>query len=248
MNPENVPPQKTEARPSFVRRHRRKLAALCFWLSLLGGYQLYAWRAGLTPLETARRLVDFMANSAVGELGFVALYTACPLVLFPVGPLAVVAGFVFGPVKGIVLTLLGTTISASFAYLVGRCFGKGLFSSGESTRIAGRYADRMRANGFESVLITRFTFLPFDLINYLAGFLRIGWKPFILASTLGSLPGTVSFVLFGASIEMLGDTPKLDPWTLLAAVVILVGSLSLSRYLKRRERGNASPAEPRNQS
>lgn len=102
------------------------------------------------------------------------------------------------------------------------------------------YADRMRANGFEAVLMTRFFFLPFDLVNYLAGFLRIGWKPFTLASMLGSLPGTVSFVLLGSSIGMnfAEGTPKLDARMLVASVLILAVSLSLSQYLKRRNRGD----------
>ena len=43
----------------------------------------------------------------------------------------------------------------------------------------------------------RLVYVPYDLVNYLAGFLRIGWMPFILATALGSLPDTLSFVLFG---------------------------------------------------
>ncbi len=173
------------------------------------------------------------------------VYTACPLVLFPVGLLAAAGGFVFGPVKGIVLTLLGIIVSSSFAYVVGRYFGKGLPGSEKATGMAERYADKMRANGFEVVLIARLTFLPFDLVNYLAGFLRVGWRPFILASTLGSLPGTLSFVLLGASVgvDFSGGNPALDPWVLSVSGILLVGSLVLSRYLKRRGRKDVRGAE-----
>ena len=95
----------------------------------------------------------------------------------------------------------------------------------------------MRANGFEAVLAARLTFLPFNLVSYLAGFLRDGWKPFILASVLGSLPGALSFVLLGASVGMdfAEDIPALDPCVLTASVILLVGSLVLSGYLKGRE-------------
>lgn len=235
---------ETAGHPSFVRRHARKLSVLCFWLFLLGGYQLYAWRTGLTSLEVVHHLVDFMATSMAGWLVYVSLYAVCPLVLFPVGLLTVAAGFVFGPVEGIILTMLASNASASIAYLVGHYFGKGLLNSGKVTGVVERCAERMRANGFESVLITRFTFLPFDLVNYLADFLRIGWKPFILASMLGSLPGTVSLVLFGASFDtdFTVGAPELDSRMLLASVVILAASLSISWYLRRRERGDASPS------
>lgn len=89
--------QETSARPPFFRRHSRKLLALLFWLALIGGYHLYAWHAGLSTSEAVHQLVDFMATSVVRAPIFMALYTACPLVLFPVGLLAVAAGVVFGP-------------------------------------------------------------------------------------------------------------------------------------------------------
>lgn len=218
---------------------------LFFWLSLFGGYQVYAWRQGLTPLEAVQGLAGFMATSMIGAPLFVALYIVCPLLLFPVGLLAATAGFVFGPVEGFILTLLGTAFSSSFAYVIGRYFGEGLLGPEKTTGVVGHYAGRMRANGFESVLIARLTFLPFDLINYLAGLLHIAWKPFILASTLGSLPGTLAFVLLGASVglDSAEGAPVLDPRVLLASAILLVGSLTLSRYLKRRERKNVREAE-----
>ena len=82
----------------------------------------------------------------------------------------------------------------------------------------------------------RFIFLPYDLINYLAGFLRIRWVPFILATILGSIPGTIAFVWAGASIENLDSgLPTFNPHTLLASAVILVVSLVISRLFKKRK-------------
>ncbi len=102
-----------------------------------------------------------------------------------------------------------------------------------------RYADRMRDNSFETTLTMRFIFLPYDLVSYLAGLLRIDYKAFILATILGSLPGTISFVLAGASVpvdSLLQNNfrPSLNPWALAASVLIFVVSLAFSRYLKGR--------------
>jgi uncharacterized membrane protein YdjX (TVP38/TMEM64 family) len=97
----------------------------------------------------------------------------------------------------------------------------------------------MRNNSFETILIMRFIFLPYDLVNYLAGILRIDWKSFILASFLGSVPGTIAFVSFGASIDIkelvMGKAPMFDPKVLGFGVVILILSLVISRYFKKRE-------------
>lgn len=110
--------------------------------------------------------------------------------------------------------------------------------------MARRYAQRLRENGFESVLMMRLVYVPYDLVNYLAGSLKISWMPFILATALGSLPGTLSFVLFGASIEgdFTGEMPGLDPRILLASALIFAASLLLSMYLKHRDRGDTTPS------
>lgn len=236
-------------RQPFLRRHAQKLAALLFWVVLLGGYQLYAWRNGLSPLEAVGVLIDSVGSSMVGALIFLAVYAARPLVLFPASILTIAAGFLFGPVLGVILTLIGSNASATVAYLVGRFFGKGLLDSGEGSGegFVGRYAERLRNNSFETVLTMRFIFLPYDLVNYLAGFLKINWVPFILATALGSIPGTVAFVLFGASFEMdfAAGSMGLDWRVLAASAVIFVVSIAISRFFKRRERRHdPSPAMP----
>lgn len=246
----NARTEPTADRRPFLRRHAQKLAALLFWAALLGGYQFYAWRNGLSPLEAVRVLVDFVGTSMVGALIFLAVYAARPLVLFPASILTIAAGFLFGPVLGVLLTIVGSNASATVAYLVGRFFGKGLLDSGddaEGSGLVGRYADRLRNNSFETVLTMRFIFLPYDLVNYLAGFLRINWVPFILATALGSIPGTIAFVLFGASFEMdlAAGSMGLDWRVLAASAVIFVVSIAISRFFKRRERLRApSPGMP----
>src|SRR3989304_3852161 len=85
-------------------------------------------------------------------------------------------------------------------------------------------------------MIMRFIFLPYDAVSYLAGFLRIKYLPFILATALGSIPGTMAFIGFGASIETFdGSLPKLNPVTLGFSVAIFIVSIALSRIFKKRD-------------
>lgn len=242
MKPKVHPQAPTAKRPPFVRRHAQRLAALLLWCGLLGGYYWYAWRHNLSPPEAVRQVVEIMKSGALGPLVYLALYAARPLVLFPASLLTLAAGFVFGPVLGTLLVVLGSNISASVAYVVGRYFGGKLLESERAVGVVRHYAERLRRNGFQSVLIMRLVYVPYDLVNYVAGSLRLRWTPFIMATALGSLPGTLSFVLFGASIEgdFAGEMPGLDPRILLASAVIFGGSLLLSAYLKRRDRSRTS--------
>jgi uncharacterized membrane protein YdjX (TVP38/TMEM64 family) len=86
-------------------------------------------------------------------------------------------------------------------------------------------------------MIMRFILLPYDLVNYLCGVLRIDWRAYLLATIIGSLPGTFAFVLAGASLkgDLTQGLPSLDPRVLAASVVLLLISLLISRYVKLRD-------------
>lgn len=97
------------------------------------------------------------------------------------------------------------------------------------------WSSRLRANSFEAVLVMRLLFLPYDAVNYAAGFLRVRWRPFLAATALGSLPGTFAFVLAGSSLERLdGTSVHIDPTAVAASAIVLSASLILARVLRRR--------------
>ena len=227
----SVPSTKT-----WLQQHASKLPALLFWAALIIGYQWYASVNNLSPLEVVQRLLDFMNTGFWGPLVYIGLYIVRPLILFPSTVLTLAGGFVFGPLLGVLYTILASNASSTVAYFVGRYFGKGLFKDDGSDGLIQSYARQMRENSFETVMIMRFIFLPYDAVSYLAGFLKIRYWPFILATALGSIPGTIAFVGFGASIERFdGAIPQLNPLTLGFSVAIFMISLVLSRIFKKRE-------------
>ncbi len=99
------------------------------------------------------------------------------------------------------------------------------------------------------MLTLRFLFAPYDAVNYLAGALRLRPTPFVLATALGSVPGSFTFLLFGASIGDLsaladGRLPSLDGRALAASAVLFVVSLIASRALRRRVGHSDEAAAP----
>lgn len=206
------------------------------WAAIIAGYQLWAWRAGLGPAESVRRLVDTLQGSAWGLVIYLGIYTLRPLVLFPATVLTIAGGFLFGPWLGLAVVVVGANASAMVTYAIGRWFGTGsLVRAADAGRLR-RYVDRMRERSFETVLVTRLVLLPYDVVSLVAGFARIRPLPFLAGTALGSIPGTVAFVLAGASIENFdGGVPSLDPRTLVASAALLVASFVLVRVVRRRE-------------
>ncbi len=220
----------------FIKAHSSKIMALSFWLLLLLSYGLYSYQTGLGPLESLQALMDFLAESFWGPLIFLLIYTLRPLVLFSATLLTLAAGILFGPVWGIIYSLIGSNAGASLAFFIGRFLGQGAQASADST--IGRYVERMRRNSFETIFIMRLMFLPYDLVNYLAGFMKVSFPAFLSATALGSLPGTISFVLFGASAgDLRSGRPSFDWRIFLISLGIFLLSLAVSRFLRRREGG-----------
>lgn len=211
--------------------------ALGFWGGVVGLYQWYAFSHHLTPTRIIQALVDLLRMPFYGPLLYFLFHLAQPLLFFPSWLLTVAAGFLYGTWLGLCYTLIAATAAAFLAYWVGRYFALDFTHSQQTNTILHRYTNSLRTNTFESVLILRLLFLPFDVLSYIAGFLRIPWRPFLLATLLGSIPGALSFTLFGAAFDgnFTEQAPKVEPRILLIAAAIFALSLGLSRWLKRRQ-------------
>ncbi len=229
--------------PSWWQAHWQKVIAATLWLILIGGYLWYSNANNLGPLEAVRQLLDLFRSSAIGPLIYIAIYTARPLIFFSAAVLTLAGGFVFGPVWGVIYATLGGNLSGSLAYFIGYFFGEGVLEDDDSDGILQRYTRRMRRSSFETVLIMRFLFLPFDAVSYLAGFLRVDWKSFAFATFLGSIPGGVAIALAGASGEFDEGGLSLNPWVLAVAVVLFLLSLGFSRFMRQREQRREAKGE-----
>ncbi len=204
-----------------------------FWLGLLLGYGVMVQRTGLTPVALALWIRDLLAETRWGPLLYILFYTLRPLVFFPSTLLTGVGGYLYGPLWGTLYTLVGANLSATVAYLVGRFFGADLpgMDPGKSGRMA-RYVQALRDNGFEAVLVMRLIYLPYDLVNYLAGLVRVPWIHFALGTLLGILPGSLTFVLLGSAFNA-SSTAQRVALGLFSLFTLAVG-LGISRALRRR--------------
>ncbi|HMQ32074.1 MAG TPA: VTT domain-containing protein [Chloroflexaceae bacterium] len=230
-------------RDSFLARHWQKLVAAAIWFMLAGGFLAYSLLTGSAPTETLQAVVDLL-RTPIGPLLYILIYTLRPLAFFSAIVVTLLGGAIWGPLWGTLFVVIGSNLSATLAYGFGRAFGQGVLPAGEAGVREGfvsRYAERLRATAFTTILVMRLIYLPYDLVNYLGGFLRVPYRPFILASILGSLPGTLTFVLAGASLDINDifagnfSISAINPWTLGLSAVLFVAGLVISRLLRRRE-------------
>ena len=222
---------------TFVTRYGVRSFIIFLWLTLLviTYYQLNTIRASLGTIVV--ELIEFMSTNPWGILLYIAIFTFRPLFFFPALVLTILAGLLFGLASGIVLAMIGTLVSASVAYWVGRFFNRA--SEPEAVASMRSWRKLIQAQPFEAAFLMHFSFLPFDAANYFSGLTRMWFVPFILGTGLGNLPSIVSFVTIGASIDL--NVFMKDGFTLRAfnlgyfafALLIFVVSVSLTELTRK---------------
>lgn len=212
-----------------------KTAVVVVWLAGAITWVWYLRSSGQRPDEWLQGLVDGASGAWWAIPAFIAAYLVRPLLLFPASLLTIAAGVLFGPVVGIPVAVVAATGSALVAFQVGKTFSPAAMCEGEGASVIDRWSGRMREESFLTVMLMRLAFLPYDLVNYAAGFVRIHPGAFVAATALGSLPGTVAFVLAGASLERVdAGIEGFDPVVFGVSVAIFVVSVAVSKVVQRR--------------
>jgi uncharacterized membrane protein YdjX (TVP38/TMEM64 family) len=146
------------------------------------------------------------ARPLVAGLAYMAVYATVVALSVPGAIIMTLAGgFLFGVATGSVLTVIGATTGATVVFLVARlAFGDVL------RRKAGPFLSRM-ADGFERDAFSYLLFLrlvpafPFWAVNLAPALLGMHLMPFIAATALGIIPGTIVFSGFGAGLGEIFD-------------------------------------------
>lgn len=192
-------PQSSGLR-AWAARRRHTLIVIGIWLLLIGAARVYMRATGLGHGELIAVLSDLFRRPAVGPLIFIGLAALAPILLIPAATLGVLGGLIYGPPLALAYTLIGCNISGSLAYAAGR------YASGELGDTAGpgvlaRARALLQRNEFVAVIALRLSLLPYDPVNYLIGAARVRWPVFLIANTIGSLPGLIVVVLAGGSLR-----------------------------------------------
>lgn len=196
-----------------------------------------------TLRDNRAALLKFVADKgALAAIGFVLAYAVAVALSVPGAVIMTLAGgFMFGIPLGAALTVVGATLGAAALFLIARtAFGDAL------RQRAGPFIARM-ADGFDKDAFNYLLFLrlvpafPFWAVNLAPALLGMRLAPFVLATAIGIIPGTVVYTAFGAGLGAVfdagGEVNLKDVFspTLIAALVGLGVLALLPVLIKRRQ-------------
>ncbi len=180
---------------------------------------------GVPESEEIRQQVDDAGLWApVAFIGIYALLTLLPL---PKNVFSGIAGVLFGLTWGVTVVMAAALLGAAAAFALSRVLGRDGVE-----RITGQRVERVDAllsrRGVLAVVVIRLIpVLPFTAINYIAGLTSVRTRDYAIGTTLGILPGTVSFVALGAYGTHPGSWPFVV--SVVALVILTLGGLLVAR-------------------
>jgi uncharacterized membrane protein YdjX (TVP38/TMEM64 family) len=174
---------------------RRRVALLAIAIVILVAVAI------LVPLPTAVQLRDWATSLGPWfPLAFLAAHVVVTVFPFPRTAFTLAAGLLFGPVLGITIAVVASTISAVISLLLVRAAGWQLSRLVRHPRVEVLDA-RLRERGWPAILSMRMIpAVPFSVLNYAAGASAVRVLPYTLASFCGLLPGTAAIVILGDAL------------------------------------------------
>ncbi|MFH1033457.1 MAG: VTT domain-containing protein [Pseudomonadota bacterium] len=242
-------PAAQERRRAFnpLPQPRGGLVKLLLMLALLVGVVAAARLSGAAGYLEQERLRALIAGyGSLAPAIYMLIYAVAPALFLPGLPITLAGGILFGPLWGVVYTIIGSTSGACLAFLVAR---HGARASIERRLRSPRWRQldaQVERHGWKVVVFTRLIPLfPFNLLNYALGLTKVKFSHYALATFLGMLPACIAFVVFSSSLLdlILG---RVSPRLALGLGLVILVSLAplLYRRLSRRKPGAPAPETP----
>jgi uncharacterized membrane protein YdjX (TVP38/TMEM64 family) len=138
-----------------------------------------------------------------------------------------VGGFLFDGLPTSLYSTIGLTIGSAIAFLAARIIGLPLVKLFVNDNLRARFGFLTERRGLVMVfLLYAIPGFPKDALTYLLGLSPMGFAPFLVASNLGRIPGTVMLSYSGAAIFH-------GNWTLLLALsalaLVMIGLIYFNR-------------------
>jgi len=167
----------------------------------------------------------------LGYVLYVVVYVICCVLLVPALALTLGAGAIFGFAAGSIVVIIGATIGATAAFLLGRTvFRKRVEAMVASSPRMAAFDKAIAAEGTKIMLLMRLSgFPPFTWINYALGLSGVGLRPYILTTFFGIIPGTLAFTWAGAA----GAAALTGSGNRISLIVTGVGAVLVSIYIAR---------------
>ena len=190
---------------------------------LFGAVVLLTWY--LSTVLSPQQIQSALEGLGIwAPLAYIGMFVVLPAFFFPVAVLALAGGLLFGLWKGAVYTFIGAVLNCSLMFWMARHVGRKQIEALIQKRLSPQWQSRLARlggrDGFLFLIILRLIpAVPYNLINYAFGLTGMPYGTYILASSIGIIPGTFAFINIGDKVL---DVTSPDFWIAIGLLVLLM--------------------------
>lgn len=218
------------------------LSRVIWALGLLAAIALIIFRF---PLSTwLPSFVEWIRDTGpLGQVAFAAAYTVATVFLLPSSVFCVSAGFIYGPVTGVLVMIPTCLVAGTVIFIASRFLFRAWVIQKISNDARLKNLDAaIHDDGKRLVFLLRLSPIsPFAVVNYALGATRVKYRDFLLGTLMGMLPGISLYVYTGSLLNdvtqiLSGERPHLGMTQQVFYVLGFVATLAVTVVVTRLAR------------
>ena len=163
-----------------------------------------------------------LRSSPLGPFIAIAIYVIGGLVVFPVFILIPATALVFGPLLGMLYSLLGILANASVLYIFGHVLGHETVNRLAGSRV-NQVSQHLARRSFLTIVTLRFLpIAPFTVINIISGASHIRFREYFFGTLIGISPAIIIMTSLENQLERTVRNPALENLLIILVLVMVV--------------------------
>lgn len=209
-----------------------KFAILLIVIAGIPAFLYLKYGAEIFSKDAADRVIAYLtANQGISALLIIVIQALQVIIcILPGQPIQFASSYMFGVVRGLILSLIGAVIGTAVSFFLAKLLGRDMLYILFDEEKVEDY--KRKLNSGKGILIVAFIYLipgvPKDLLSYVAGISDMKFKSFISVSTIARTPGMLGSLLLG---HFYGS----KNYTATIILCVIVAIILLICFIKRDE-------------
>lgn len=200
MGVENIKKAEKESK----RRVIISIIKILLLLIIVIGIPLYLWFFHGEWIKSFENIDDVVAFLEKYETQSIFVYIGLQIVqivisIIPGQVFQMAAGYIYGFWPALLFAMAGALAGTAISFMLAKVLGRDFLHIFFGEEKMSYYIERLNSKRMYTIVFFLYLIpgLPKDMVSYAAGVSEIRFKPFIIISALGRLPGMIGCLLMG---------------------------------------------------
>ncbi|MDF9824736.1 putative membrane protein YdjX (TVP38/TMEM64 family) [Breznakia sp. PF5-3] len=208
-----------------MKKYKPLFLSAGVFLFVLAAFCLMVYKPFMNFIENPKTLQQSLLSlGIIGQMVMILIMAVQVVLVFLPGELVEIgAGFIYGPIHGMILCLLGAALGSIIIYVcISKLGVKHLKKKVDNEQI--KHIEKMKEKKNIQMIIFTIFFIPGtpkDILTYAAPFTGISLKQFLIITSVARIPSVISSTFGGSTLHTNNLTLTLSIFIVTALISVL---------------------------